>query len=167
MWSGSVPIGWKDCEDRRHRGRPVRRITQSAPRDPPKSGAKEEKQGRQPTLDWRPSLDRTPNLSYFGQEASISAKTVSRSAAPDAQSVMPFQKEPAPTSPGIKSDPSKRKLVALASTSATADSSGIAYISGVASCWTAKAPPSSRNPDTDCASVKYSIRARASGLSLK
>ena len=49
---------------------------------------------------------------YLGQEASISARTVSRSAAPETQSVMPFQKEPAPTSPGIRSEPSKRKLVA-------------------------------------------------------
>jgi len=58
------------------------------------------------------TLPRQPytTLDYSGQEASISARTVSRSAEPDTQSVMPFQNDPAPTSPGIKSEPSKRKL---------------------------------------------------------
>ena len=49
----------------------------------------------------------------FSMIASISARAVSRSTVPDTQSVIPFQNEPAPTAPGIMSEPSKRRLVAL------------------------------------------------------
>src|SRR5689334_6454911 len=60
---------------------------------------------------------------YLGQDASISLSTVSRSAEPETQSVMPFQKEPAPTSAGIRSEPSKRKLVVVLNSSAMVRSS--------------------------------------------
>ena len=41
------------------------------------------------------------------------ASIVRRASLPPVKSTMPVQKVPAPTPPGIRSDPSKRKVVAL------------------------------------------------------
>ena len=49
----------------------------------------------------------------LGQLLSMFFSAVSRSSWPLIQAVISFQNEPVPTSPGIWSEPSNRKLVAL------------------------------------------------------
>ena len=55
---------------------------------------------------------RTNLRSVYYQPLSISVTTVSISE-PVTRSVMPFQKVPAPTEDGIRSEPSKRKVLAF------------------------------------------------------
>ena len=79
----------------------------------------------------RPSSRREPvhrsRVSFDGQEASMFFSAVSRSSEPLTQAVISFQNEPAPTSPGIRSEPSKRTLVAPARISATPRSMSLPY----------------------------------------
>ncbi len=78
---------------------------------------------------------------------------------------MDFQKEPAPTAPGIRSEPSKRKVVAPWRTSATLRETGSWYQSREASLYGAIAPPALTQPSMEAPVEKYCMTARTSGRS--
>src|SRR5581483_964789 len=101
----------------------------------------------------------------LGQEASIALRTVSRSAAPETQSVIPFQKEPAPTAPGIWSDASKRTVVAWETISAAFFSTGSPYQLGSTSFCIPIAPPCPNHHLTPSPVEMYCKTAAVSGLS--
>jgi len=105
-------------------------------------------------------------IASLGHEASISFKAVSASTAPLKKSVIPFQKEPEPTSPGMMSEASKRTLVASFTNAATERSTSSPYQSRLESLWGDNAPPAASHPFTASPLVKYSMTAFTSGRSL-
>src|SRR3954451_14370237 len=79
---------------------------------------------------------------------------------------MPFQNVPAPTTPGIRSEPSKRTLSALANTDATDLSTSLEYQSRLASFCNGSAPPALTQLSTEAAELKNDSTARTSGRSV-
>src|SRR6476660_1389441 len=104
-------------------------------------------------------LCRLARAYFVGQEASMFLSALSRSSDPLAQAVISFQNEPAPTSPGMRSEPSKRTLVALARILATPRSISLPYQAASASLWGAMVPPEASQVFRWSPRVNHSITA--------
>ena len=79
---------------------------------------------------------------------------------------MPFQKEPEPTAPGIRSEASNRTVSAAAASPAIVRSNGTPYQSSCTSFCGPSAPPAASQPFTPSPVEKNCMTAQVSGCSV-
>src|SRR5680860_1213765 len=112
-----------------------------------------------------PSVGGTP-VYYCGQLSSMVVSASSSSAPPEIQATMPSQKVPAPTSGGIRSEPSKRNTSADEASSAICRVMSSEYwlLSNV-ECGDSQPPAAAQGPPNS-SEVRNSITATVSSSSL-